>query len=622
MNFDRNTVSGFAILAVLFFGYFYFNYKEQAAYKKAQAREQFVKDSIAAVNAPKVDSVALQQNAKKFDSMQKQASAGTFATAAFGNEKIVTVENNQVRVQFSSKGGQIKKVALKSFAGKKQGGDNWVELSATPFDRFSYLINTSRTQTDATADLNFDKIDSVTNADGSKSISFTLSSTDSVAPASVTHTYTIRPNDYLIDFKISFIGADQLLTQGNLVFNWSNEVVSQESDVNYERQNTQVGFIEDGEFDYHTIGRKSEKEFSKSVSWLGIRQRFFFTAIAAKNGFQSGKIEWAVPSDKSQTVVKSVANLKMQLPVARTASADLSFYFGPSDYHLLKKYDQHFDKVVNLGQGVYTFVRPLNKYVIVPIFDFMKGISAGNLGLAILLLTIVIRLIISPLTYSSYLSGAKMKALRPEIAQLKTKFGDDQQAMSMEQMKLFREAGVNPLGGCIPALLQIPIFFALFSFFNSEVALRGAHFLWSHDLSAYDAPIQFGFSIPLLGSHISLFNLMATATSFAISIYSMSMTPDQSNPMMKYMPYIFPIFLLFFFNSLPSALTWYYTVSNLVTLILQMIIQNYIIDHDKVLAKIQENRKKPKTKSSWQEKMEQMQQQQQKLKEMQQKGKK
>jgi YidC/Oxa1 family membrane protein insertase len=170
--------------------------------------------------------------------------------------------------------------------------------------------------------------------------------------------------------------------------------------------------------------------------------------------------------------------------------------------------------------------------------------------------------------------------------------------------------------------LQIPIFFALFSFFNSEVALRGAHFLWSHDLSAYDAPIQFGFSIPLLGSHISLFNIMATATSFAISIYSMSMTPDQSNPMMKYMPYIFPIFLLFFFNSLPAALTWYYTVSNLVTLLLQMIIQNYIIDHDKVLAKIQENRKKPKSKSSWQEKIEQMQQQQQKLKDMQQKGKK
>ena len=270
---------------------------------------------------------------------------------------------------------------------------------------------------------------------------------------------------------------------------------------------------------------------------------------------------------------------------------------------------------------MYSFVRPLNRFVILPIFDFFKGLSAGSMGLAIALLTLFIRLLISPLTYTSYLSGAKMKALRPEIAKLKEKFGADQQAMSMEQMKLFREAGVNPLGGCIPALLQIPIFFALFSFFNSEVSLRGAEFLWAHDLAAYDDPIKFGMNIPLLGNHLSLFNVTAAATSFLISWYSMSMTPDQSNPMMKYLPYIFPVFLLFFFNKLPSALTWYYTVSNAVTLILQFIIQNYIIDHDKILAKIDENRKKPKTKSKWQERMEQMQEQQKKVKEMQNKSK-
>jgi YidC/Oxa1 family membrane protein insertase len=296
-------------------------------------------------------------------------------------------------------------------------------------------------------------------------------------------------------------------------------------------------------------------------------------------------------------------------------------FYGPSDYQILKKYDYEFDKLVNLGQGIYAFVRPLNKYVIVPIFDFMRQFSFGNIGLAIVLLTLIIRLVISPLTYSSYLSGAKMKALRPEIAKLKEKFGDDQQSMSMEQMKLFREAGVNPLGGCIPALLQIPIFFALFSFFNAEISLRGAEFLWAQDLSAYDAPIRFGFHIPLFGDHLSLFNFLATATSLWISVYSMSMSPDQSNPMMKYMPYIFPVFMLFFFNNLPSALTWYYTVSNLITLVLQFIIQHYIIDHDKILAKIQENRKKPKSKSKWQERLEQMQDQQKKLKDMQDRGK-
>jgi YidC/Oxa1 family membrane protein insertase len=249
----------------------------------------------------------------------------------------------------------------------------------------------------------------------------------------------------------------------------------------------------------------------------------------------------------------------------------------------------------------------------------MKSLT-GSLGIAIALLTLFIRLVISPLTYKSYLSGAKMKALRPEIAKLKEKHGDDRQAMSMDQMKLFREAGVNPLGGCIPALLQIPIFFALFSFFNSEVGLRGAHFLWSNDLSAYDQVIKFGVNIPLLGSHLSLFNITAVLTSFLISVYSMSMSPDQSNPVLKYMPYIFPVFLLFFFNRLPSALTWYYTVSNIITLSMQFVIQNYIIDHDKILAKMAETRKKPKTKSKWQERMEQMQEQQRKMKEMQQKN--
>jgi YidC/Oxa1 family membrane protein insertase len=240
-----------------------------------------------------------------------------------------------------------------------------------------------------------------------------------------------------------------------------------------------------------------------------------------------------------------------------------------------------------------------------PVFGFFKQ-HIASYGVAILLLTLFIRLFTSPLVYSSYLSGAKMKALRPEIEAMKKRVGNDQQAVGMEQMKLFREAGVNPLGGCIPALLQIPIFFALYSFFNSNIGLRGESFLWSHDLSSYDSVVNFGVS--LLGNdHISLFALTAVATSFLISLYGMSMTPDQSNPAMKYMPYIMPVFLLFFFNGLPSALTWYYTVSNVITLALQFVIQHYIIDHEKILAKLKENRNKPKTKSKWQERLEEMQ---------------
>jgi YidC/Oxa1 family membrane protein insertase len=402
---------------------------------------------------------------------------------------------------------------------------------------------------------------------------------------------------------------------------WQYNSLKQEQDLMYERTNTQAGYMEDGEFDYHTIGRRSDVEFTKPVKWVAMRQRFFNGILVAKNNFTSGKLEWLIPDD-SVTVVKSTAT--MQLEAKGSAPVvQLSVFYGPCEYRQLKTYNMEMGKLVNLGQGIYAFVRPLNKYVVLPVFDFLRGL-VGSYGIAILLLTVVIRLIISPLTYSSYLSGAKMKALRPEIEKLKAKFGKDQQAMSMEQMKLFREAGVNPLGGCIPALLQIPIFFALYSFFNSYVDLRNENFLWAKDLSAYDSILDFGH-IPVIssiyGTHVSLFTITACLTSFLISLYSMSMTPDQSNPVLKYMPYIFPVFLLFIFNRLPAALTWYYTVSNIITLALQFVIQNYIIDHDKILAKMEENRKKPKAKSKWQERFDQMQEQQKKMKELQQKTK-
>jgi len=616
MKFDRNTVLGFVILAALFIGYFYFTNKQQAESRKQKAellkKEQHVKDSIDELNKPLQDSLN-----KIRDSVTQKNVAGIFRDTAKGTEQLLSFENELIKVTFSTKGGQPKKVELKKFKGLDS---NLVKLAGTDFDKISYAINTGSgvNQGSAqTSDLFFSKVDSVLK-DGAKTISFTLQSSDS-SGAYITHEFALKPNDYMIDFNVKINGANTLLTHGTMNLAWQYAAAQQESDISFEKQNTQVGYVKDGSFDYHTIGRRNSKHFDASVNWVGVRQRFFFTILIAKNNFSSGDMEWTIPADTAKTVVASIANMKLQVPAGTPSIVPFSIYYGPSDYHILKKYDMKFEKLVNLGQGIYSFVRPINKFVILPIFDFLKSF-AGSMGLAIALLTIFIKLVTSPLLYKSYLSGAKMKVLRPEIAKLKEKHGDDRQAMSMDQMKMFKEAGVNPLGGCLPALLQIPIFFALFSLFSADVGLRGAEFLWANDLSAYDDPIKFGVHIPLLGSHLSLFNIAAVVTSFMISIYSMSMTPDQSNPVMKYLPYIFPVFLLFFFNRLPSALTWYYTVSNVVTLGLQFVIQNYIIDHDKILAKMEENRKKPKTKSKWQERMEQMQEQQKKMKEMQQKN--
>jgi YidC/Oxa1 family membrane protein insertase len=213
-----------------------------------------------------------------------------------------------------------------------------------------------------------------------------------------------------------------------------------------------------------------------------------------------------------------------------------------------------------------------------------------------------------------------MKLLKPEIDALKVKYGEDKQAFGMEQMKLFKSAGVNPLGGCIPALLQIPIFFALYNFFNSNIALRGQSFWWAKDLSAYDSIYNLPFNIPFYGAHISLFTIFAVVTSLLISLYGMANMQDNSNPVMKYMPFIFPVILLGVFNKLPSALTWYYTVSNVITLVIQFVIQKYIINHEKILAQLQENKKKPRVKNKWQERIEAMQESNKKLQSMQQKS--
>jgi len=610
MNFDRNTVIGFIVLALLFGGYFWWTSKEQTAARKQLAIEQAKKDSISAVQA-KQNSVATQQDSLHTDTLNKIKESGQFQKAVFGPERFLTVNNGVMSITFTSKGGQPKKVELTKFNGLDSTP---VKLASTDDDKIDYGINTSNGATSIST-LNF--IDTlIKNPDGSQTVICSLFSDSN---QTIKHIFTIRPNDYMIDFTVQIEGANKLLEDGlNLI--WRYKAIQQESDLSFEKQNTQVGYIMDGDFDYHTIGRRSSKEFDKPVKWIGIRQRFFNTFLVIKNNLSTGRMEWIIPADTAKTVVQSTAYLKVQVPKASSASIPFSILYGPADFKMLKQHELSFEKLINLGQGAYAFVRPVNRFIVIPVFDFIKSLTV-SMGLAIALLTIFIRTITSPLMYPGYKTSAQMRALKPDLAKLKVKFPEQQQ-YAMEQMKFTREAGVNQFAGCLPALVQIPIFFSLYSFFNSNVSFRGQSFLWAKDLSAFDDVIKFGVNIPLLGNHLSLFTITAVITSFFISLYSMSttMSPDQSNPVMKYMPYIFPFFLLFIFNRLPSALTWYYTVSNIITLILQFVIQNYIIDHDKILAKIEENRKKPKTQSKWQERMQQMQEQQKKMKELQQKN--
>ncbi len=599
MGMDRNTVIGFVLLAILLFFYLFISSKNS---QELAVQKKHYEDSIAAVTAKRNAAV---DTAHALDTATAKGAVDTtgFNKALYGGSQKIVVETNLLRVVFNTKGGQPELVELKKY----NSYDSTPVKLINGTDEISYPINTAPNQSAQITDLNFTPGNSIKNADGSQSIPFQL-----IGPGgeTLTHLFTLRDDDYRIDWDIQVNGADKLFSQGNLNLKWNLQPVKHQKDAQYERQLSTICFSENNEFDY--ISRKTEKKFEKPVQWVGVSQQFFNSTIIAKNNFNSGEVKWARETTDTTNVLARVdVDLQAKFPAGSSSSLGFQFYYGPSDYTILKtKAAPEMDRIVNLGRDMYAFVRPINIYIIMPVFNFFLNLIK-NYGIAILLLTLFIRLLTSPLVYKSYLSGAKMKVLRPEIDALKKKYGADQQAFGMEQMKLFREVGVSPFGGCIPALLQIPIFFALYSFFNSNIALRGEGFLWAKDLSAYDSILNLSFSIPFYGSHVSLFTLLAVVTSFLISLYGMANAPDQSNPALKYMPYIFPILLLGFFNRLPSALTWYYTVSNVITLILQFVIQNYIINHDKIMVKMEEARKKPKTKSKWQERLEQMQKAQQ-----------
>ena len=603
-------------MMALLFGYIFFTQRQQQA---LQTEKQQTADSLAKVEAARkkiVDTTSQKQQQVKIDSAQNKQAEGGFTGAGNGPEQITVVENEVMKVSFTNKGGFPKSIELKNF--KKYNGKPVILGGEN--HQLIYAVNTGNNQSALTSDLAFNT-GQVEKNDSVQKISFTL--VDS-AGKSMEHVFTIKKNDYLIGWEIKLNGVDKLLTQGILNINWDITTHQQEKDLKYEKGQSNIAYVEDGDYDFSAAGAEGQgdsKKLGDKTKWLGLKQQFFNTTVIAGTNFSYVESNWTVPAEEEDSLQKvmDVKNiLRFNIAGASSVTVPLQLYFGPNDFHILKAYNNKLENHVQLGYGIFAFVKYINRWVVMPVFDFINK-YIGSIGIVILLLTFFIRLVISPLTYSSYLSGAKMKVLKPEIEELKKKHGQDQQAMSMEQMKLFKQAGVNPLGGCIPALLQIPIFFALYSFFNASIVLRGESFLWAKDLSSYDSVFTLPFHIPFYGDHVSMFTITATITSLLISVYNSQMTPTQDNPVMKYMIYFFPIMLLFIFNSLPSALTWYYTVSNLVTLGLQLVIQKFIIDEDKIHAKMQENKKKPVSKSKWQEKLEQIQSSNQKLQDMQKK---
>jgi YidC/Oxa1 family membrane protein insertase len=610
MGMDKNSILGFALLGLLFIGYFYYNSLSQ---KQIALQNQHIEDSINRLK-PKVDTALLKIQAQ--DSLvKKDAVIVGVEQDSSKKEELIEVENKVVKITFTNKGGQPQKVELKNF---KTFKGQPVLLDDGTFNNISYAINTGNNQTAQTSDLLFTPSAVQKTEDGSQIISFFIQTTSG---QKIEHQFIIKADDYMVDFNIKLNGTNNLFTQNTMNLLWKAKADQMEKTIDWETQQSHISFVENGEYDFEHImqGKEDSKKFSKPVDWVSINQQFFVNTIIAKNKFTKGELQWVSPKDTSKHIIgEATANMQISIPAGNDALIPMQLYYGPSDYKILKSYGNQMFNIVPLGSGIFAFVKYVNRGFVLPVFNFLSS-KIVSLGLVIALMTILIRLLISPLSYQSYLSGAKMKLLKPEIEELKKKHGDDKQAFGMDQMKLFKSAGVNPLGGCIPALLQIPIFFALYNFFNSNISLRGVSFWWATDLSTYDSIYTLPFTIPFYGDHVSLFTILATVTSLLISLYGMSNMQDTGNPMMKYLPFIFPVVLLGVFNRMPAALTWYYTVSNAITLLIQFVIQKYIIDHDKIMAKLQENKKKPVSKSKWQEKVEAMQQSNDKLKQMRQK---
>jgi len=614
MGMDRNTVIGFVLIGILLIGMFYINSKSSQA---LQVQRQHAADSIQSLKAKINPAIASLDSIKK-DSLIKaknQQATGTLQLAASDTEVVTVLENDVLKIAFTNKGGQPKWVELKKF---KTFDGKPLLLQTGNFNKITYEINTAKNQTAKTDDLFFISSDKKQNADSSQSISFSIK--DSTGDL-ITHQYVMKKNDYMIDFNITLNGADKLLHQSTMNLLWQTEAPQVEKTMTYEKTQTHICYYYNEKYNFVGLGNGGNENLDKPVDWVAINPQFFVTTLLAKNKFQSAEINWVTPADSLKILSQTTANCKVIVPA--NGLVPLQLYYGPNDYNILDKYNNNMHQVVTYGTGPFSFVKYINRHFLLPVWDFIRA-NVASYGMVILLLTLLIRLITSPILYKSYLSGAKMKVLKPEVDALKEKFKDksgnlDQQAFSVEQMKLWKSAGVSPLGGCLPALLQIPIFMSLYYFFQANISLRGQSFLWAKDLAAYDSIWTFG-DVPLLssvyGDHVSLFTITATLTSLLISIYSMSNMQDNNNPVMKYMPYIFPVLLLGVFNRLPSALTWYYTISNTITLLLQIVIQKYIIDHDKILAQISENRKKPVKQSKLQERIQAMQESQKKIQDL------
>lgn len=549
--------------------------------------------------------VADTQDGDSLQQAKLQSTLGSFAYSGTLAEKTTVLENEVLRLEISSKGGYITSAAVKNFEQFKKGSGSIVHLIKDNNAQLNIALKTQDNRILNTKDLNFEPV--VTKEGENQVLTLRLKSDDTKF---LEYRYVLKPNDYMMDFSIRTQGLSSVLnTSEPLKLNWNLETYRNEKSVTYENRYTQLVYeYEDGKDDY--LGQGDKADTAEQVTYIAFKQHFFTSILLTDTPFSKVDLSSSnlVKDEEVDTLKTKAFAAVMPLEFkGGEVNYNMNWYYGPSDYKILNSYNRNLDEIVPLGWGIFGWI---NRYLFIPLYTLLSGFIPH--GIAIIVFTILVRLAISPITYKSYLSQAKMKALRPDIAEINEKFKNDPMKKQQEMMSLYSKAGVNPMAGCIPALMQIPIFYALFQFFPSAIVLRQQGFLWTDDLSSYDSIYELPFYIPFYGNHISLFPILA---GIAIFFYMRMTTGDQqmAQPqqegmpdmakIMKIMIWISPIMMVIFFNMYASGLSLYYFVSNLITIGIMLVIKHYIIDNDKIKAQIAENKLKPKKESSFQRKM-------------------
>ncbi len=607
---NKNTIIGFLLIGVIMFGFTWY----QSRQYQEQAAVQAQLDSIARVEqmaAMAMDSVKKAQGAVEGTTAKVSvipAYKDTMLTSArMAEAAIYRLANDKIEVEFTSRGAQPYSVKINDYKSYDS-----TDLYLIRPDMSRYDIKLYAGENINTKDFNFEVVE---HSDSVIVMRLPFSN-----GGYIQQRYALTAGSYSLYNELSLVGMDGIVPRNvsMLDIDWNVVIPRLEKGYRYEKQYSMLDFYFTGDKKPEQIarGKDGSERVDTKVKWFAFQQQFFSAIMTSENEFASADfaVKYFNEDDPSRNLMACSAKLRSDFNIA---SGDVvlpyEFYFGPNDYSTLKKYDQKYEKIIPLGGWLVGWI---SRFVIIPCFNFL-GKFISNYGLIILLMTIIIRVVISPLTIKSYKSSAKMQVLKPEIDQLNKKYPNEKDAMKKQQamMDLYRKAGISPMGGCLPMLLQMPILFAMFRFFPACIDLRQQKFLWADDLSAYDSIWDFGVNVPLLGDHLSLFALLMAVTMFFYSkMTSSQMSDDPNMAGMKFMSvWMMPIMMFFICNNLSSALSYYYLLSNIFTMAQTWYIRKFVVTEDRVRAEMVANANKPKQKSKWQQRLEEAQKMQEQM---------